>query len=141
MAKVLNPLEAKFVAFLISDPEQNATQAAMKAGYSPKSCAQIGYQNLKKPKIIAELDKWKASKRQEITKDDYVDLAMKEFNSIDDPCEANKPRYLDLVGKALKYTTNDVAPQVINNTLNVLNVASLPLDQLRNAVRGMITEQ
>ena len=141
MAKVLNPLEAKFVAFLISDPEQNATQAAMKAGYSPKSCAQIGYQNLKKPKIIAELDKWRASKRQEITKDDYVDMAMKEFRSIDDPCEPNKPRYLDLVGKALKFTTSEPAQAITNNTLNVLNVGSLSLDQLRHSVRGMIAEQ
>ncbi len=139
MAKQLNALEAKFIAFLLADPEQNATQAAKKAGYSEKSCAQIGYQNLKKPKIIAELERWKASKRIEITKDDYVDLAMKEFNSIDDPCEANKPRYLDLIGKALKYTTAE-APVTNNNTLNVLNVASLSLNELRDACRRMIAE-
>jgi hypothetical protein len=102
MAKALNALEAKFIAFLQSDPEQNATQAAIKAGYSEKSAAQIAWQLLRKPKIKAELDAWKAKKREEISKEDFVDMAIKDYRSLD-VTEPNKPRFLDIAGKTLGY--------------------------------------
>jgi phage terminase small subunit len=49
----LLPKQATFVAeYLISG---NATQAAMAAGYSPKTAYKIGAENLKKPKIASLL--------------------------------------------------------------------------------------
>ncbi len=35
----------------------NATQAAIKAGYSPRSAASIGWENLRKPEIQAEIER------------------------------------------------------------------------------------
>ena len=35
----------------------NATQAAIKAGYSPRSAASIGHENLRKPEIQAEIER------------------------------------------------------------------------------------
>ncbi len=34
----------------------DATQAAIRAGYSPKTAAQIGHENLRKPDISAAID-------------------------------------------------------------------------------------
>ena len=56
----LLPKQAKFVAeYLISG---NATQAAIHAGYSPKTAYKIGFENLKKPQIASLL----AQKQAEI---------------------------------------------------------------------------
>jgi len=120
MAKAINAMEAKFIAFLISDPEQNATQAAIKAGYSPKSASQIAWQLMRKPKITAELDAFKRRKREEITKEDYVDLAIKDYRSLD-VTEPNKPRFLDIAGKALGYigANGQEKPQTINNLTQI----------------------
>lgn len=117
----------------------DATKAAIEAGYSPKSAPTEAYRLQKNPKIIAELAKWKEQKS--ITKEDFVDIAKREFDSIDDPTEANKPRYLDLIGKALKITTGDDTPKVVNQTLNINAVGSLPLDQLRELIRRQIQSE
>lgn len=49
----------------------NATQAAIRAGYSPESASDIGNENMQKPEIKAEIDKRIAerSKRTGITAD------------------------------------------------------------------------
>ena len=51
----LTPKQAAFVAeYLIS---LNASEAARKAGYSPKTAAETGYENLRKPHIAAAIQK------------------------------------------------------------------------------------
>lgn len=49
----LLPKQAAFVAQYLIDG--NATQAAIRAGYSPKTAYSIGQENLKKPEIAAKL--------------------------------------------------------------------------------------
>jgi phage terminase small subunit len=57
----------------------NATQAAIKAGYSPDSAYQIGYENLMKPQIKTEITRLKELKRQSImiNEDDIVERYMR----------------------------------------------------------------
>lgn len=57
----------------------NATQSAIKAGYSKDSAYQIGYENLTKPEIRAEVERLKAIKRQSImiNEDDIVERYMR----------------------------------------------------------------
>ena len=52
----------------------NATQAAIRAGYSPESAANIGYENLRKPEIEAAIAAAVAerSKRVEVTADEVL---------------------------------------------------------------------
>ncbi|MNE91226.1 Terminase small subunit [compost metagenome] len=38
----------------------NATQAAIRAGYSPNTASETGYENLRKPQIAAEIEKRQA---------------------------------------------------------------------------------
>lgn len=50
----MTPKQQAFVAHYLVD--RNATQAAIRAGYSPKTAASIGEENLKKPEIRAAID-------------------------------------------------------------------------------------
>jgi len=51
--KPLNPKQTRFVAEYLID--SNATQAAIRAGYSEKTAAVIGCENLTKPNIAAAI--------------------------------------------------------------------------------------
>lgn len=55
MAGALNHRQRLFVAEYAVDP--NATQAAIRAGYSEKTAYSIGQENLKKPEIATEIEK------------------------------------------------------------------------------------
>jgi phage terminase small subunit len=57
----------------------NATQAAIKAGYSVNTAAEIGYENLTKPQIRAEIQRLKEIKAQSImlSADDIVERYMR----------------------------------------------------------------
>ncbi|MDY2987983.1 MAG: terminase small subunit, partial [Peptoniphilus sp.] len=51
----LNKKQKRFVEEYLID--LNATQAAIRAGYSPKTAKEIGSENLTKPNIKSEIDK------------------------------------------------------------------------------------
>lgn len=51
--KPLNPKQTRFVAEYLID--SNATQAAIRAGYSKRTAYSIGAENLKKPEIAAAI--------------------------------------------------------------------------------------
>ena len=73
----MTPRQQRFVEEYLID--LNATQAAIRAGYSPKTAGQMGDENLKKPQIKAAIDAAMAerSKRTEISQD-YVLNVIKE---------------------------------------------------------------
>lgn len=52
-SKALTPKQAAFVREYLVD--LNATQAAVRAGYSPKTCEEQGYQLLRKTSVKAEI--------------------------------------------------------------------------------------
>lgn len=68
MAK-LTPKQQRFVDEYLID--LNATQAAIRAGYSPKTAQQIGAENLSKPVIAEAIEQAKAErqKRTLVTQD------------------------------------------------------------------------
>ena len=70
----------------------NATQSAIRAGYSPKSAFIIGDENLKKPKIKHEIEKALAerSRRTGITQDRVIqELARVAFVNFNDVVDEN----------------------------------------------------
>jgi hypothetical protein len=141
MAKRLNEREAKFIAFYLADPEQNATQSAIKAGYSQKSAPSIGWQLLQKPKVKRAIDNYLEQKTTELPKEKFIDLAIKDYKSLD-VTEPNKPRFLDIAGKALGYIgANQEKP---NQTLNVLNInieGAKTREQMIDTCRRLLEEQ
>lgn len=76
----LSQKQARFVAEYLADPKGNATAAAIRAGYSPKTAYSIASENLKKPEISQIINAAKAasSARTEITAD-YVLANLKEI--------------------------------------------------------------
>jgi len=54
-AKPLTDMQQKFVAAYLADPNHNATQAAIAAGYSPRSGHVQAHQMLKRPRIRAAI--------------------------------------------------------------------------------------
>ena len=88
MAKSLTDKQRKFVDEYLID--LNATQAAIRAGYSMKTAHSIGQENLKKPEIQRRLEQRQKSreKRTEITQDRVLtELAKIGFASITDYLE------------------------------------------------------
>ena len=51
----MTPKQKLFIAEYLTD--FNATQSAIRAGYSPKTAGIIGFENLRKPKISAEIER------------------------------------------------------------------------------------
>lgn len=81
--KKLTPKQRRFVAEYLID--LNATQAAIRAGYSKRAAGQIGGENLKKHEIADAVQKAqeKRSKRTEITQDRVLrELAKIGFSDI-----------------------------------------------------------
>lgn len=74
-SSALTERQKHFVAEYIADP--NATQAAIKAGYSKKTAEVIGYENLNKPQIAAAIaaGRMKIAEKLEITQE----MVLKRF--------------------------------------------------------------
>jgi len=70
--KILTAKEQRFIEEYCVD--LNATQAAIRAGYSRKSAHDSGYENLRKPVIASSIANYKAelAARTRMTKDDIV---------------------------------------------------------------------
>lgn len=87
----------------------NATQAAIRAGYSPKTAYSMGQQLLKNIEIKAAIqaERAKLQARTEITQDRVVqEIAENAFRAASDASEsefrhASKVRYLDMLCKHL----------------------------------------
>lgn len=74
----LNPKQQRFVEEYLVD--LNATQAAIRAGYSQKTAAEAGYENLRKPQIAEAIAvaQQERSARTEITQD----MVLRELGKI-----------------------------------------------------------
>ena len=64
MADKLTPKQRRFTQEFTID--HNATQAAIRAGYSPKTAGAIGAENLKKPQIDAEIKRIESATVQKL---------------------------------------------------------------------------
>ncbi|WP_218966792.1 terminase small subunit [Snodgrassella alvi] len=62
----------------------NATQAAIRAGYSQKTAGSVGHENLRKPEIVAALNKAKQARCERTQIDaDYVLSRLVEIDQMD----------------------------------------------------------
>lgn len=118
----LKPKQEQFCKEYLID--LNATQAAIRAGYSEKTAGSIGDENLKKPEIKLRIDQLMAEreKRTEITAD-YVLRTI--FETIE-RCRQAAP-VLDKKGEQVYVENKDgqVVPAFIFDAKNVLRGAEL----------------
>ena len=99
---MLRPKQTRFVAEYLVD--LNATQAAIRAGYSPKTARAIGCENLTKPDIAAAIAKAQAqlSEHTEVTIASIVaELARLGFADAGPPTPAVKHGALVSLGRHL----------------------------------------
>jgi len=97
----LTPKQARFVDEYLID--LNATQAAIRAGYSEKTAAIIGHENLRKPNIAAAVAQRqeKLAAKLEVTAESIVaELAKLGFANMGDYMKATSggDPYLDFAG-------------------------------------------
>lgn len=103
----LTPKQQRFVEEYLVD--LNATQAAIRAGYSKKTATKIASENLTKPDVQKAVQKamGRLSKRAEITQDEVIGelkkVAMKEASDLSESelKYGNKIKALELLGKHL----------------------------------------
>ena len=107
MTKGLMPMQALFVQEYLVD--LNATAAAKRAGYSPKTAYSIGQENLKKPELKSAIQQAKKARRERtfITQDRILlELAAAAFADMSQSAETclkwnNKLKALELLSKHL----------------------------------------
>lgn len=100
MADKLTPKQRLFVLEYLVD--LNATQAAIRAGYSQKTAEVLGYQLLKKPLVAAAVEQamQKREKRIEITADRVLqELARIGFSDLGD--------FVDIAPTGIRVKTSD----------------------------------
>lgn len=119
---------------------KSASEAIRRCGYNGKNAHVSGYKLLQNPRVKAEIERLEAiqagkiaerveekleEQLKSITKDTFVDKALKDYEALD-PKEANRPRYLDLAGRAAGIigTNGDNRP---HQTL-IVNVDAKTLD-------------
>lgn len=96
----LSPKQERFCQEYIID--LNATQAAIRAGYSKNSAGEIGHENLKKPQIESRISELKAvrEKRTEINQDMVVmEIANVAFANIGLVCNWDDEGHITLKAK------------------------------------------
>lgn len=100
---MLNDRQNRFIQEYLVD--LNATQAAIRAGYSPRTAGRIGHENLKKPEIQVALQKRKKemSVRARIDADEVVETLsqLAHFTPTDEPRWADKLAAIDRLVKYL----------------------------------------
>ena len=118
MPAKLTPKQERFVSEYLID--LNATQAAIRAGYSAKTAFSIGVENLSKPLIQDALQK--AMKRRQERTEITADMVLKELKKIalDDAADyqdsrlkyTNKIKALELLGKHLGMFSEKISVDV-----------------------------
>jgi phage terminase small subunit len=122
MKKKLTKKQEMFVKEYLID--LNATQAAIRSGYSPKTSGRIGDQNLKKL-VIQEAIKKAMDKRSEKT-EITAEYVLEVIRDTVERCRQNNP-VLDRNGEQVYIETKDgkVAPAFVFDAKNVLRGSEL----------------
>ena len=102
----LTPRQAAFVREYLVD--LNATQAAIRAGYSEDTAKQQGARLLTNADVLAAVDAGKAQRAAElkVTASDVVRILLKEATADDGPtCKTGRVKAAELLGKHLAMFT------------------------------------
>lgn len=99
----LNPKQQRFVAEYLKD--LNATQAAIRAGYSAKTAAVIGCENLTKPNIAAAIaeGQQKIAEKLSICAEDLIrDVVKIKAAAMDDSSHPSALKAVEMLGRTLQ---------------------------------------
>ncbi len=115
----------------------NATQAAIRSGYSKDTATQIGSENLSKPYIREAIDE--EIRYREIHAEVSVEYVLRNLKKIVDRCvneetfdSAGANRSLELLGKHLRLFTDRVEKEI--------TFANSPVKELINSIENIKNE-
>lgn len=141
---MLTPKQARFVKEYLLD--MNATQAAIRAGYSEKTAHAIGYENLSKPAIAQAIEKAqeKVAKRLDISHEEIIqDLASIAQEARSVGVFAPAVRAKELIGKhfgmwpsRVEHTGKDGGP-IETKTMPALDFSHMDADE-REALKALL---
>lgn len=118
----------------------NATQAAVRAGYSEKTAYSIGQENLNKPEIQEEIKRLKKarSKRTQITADRVLEeLAKIGFANIKDYLKVKDMEYITGVDKEGKPITKKARGVEIFKTDNIEDDIAAAIAEIKQTKTGI----
>ena len=115
--KLTNKQELFIQYYMIS---LNATNAAIKAGYSEKTARFIGFENLTKPHIALEIEERLAQRATDngITAD-YVLKGIKAIADREGIRENDTLKAYELLGKHLKLFTEKIESENVNTNISI----------------------
>jgi hypothetical protein len=120
---MLTHRKEKFIKCIIQG--KNPTEAARECGYSVKGTAQVASRLMRDVDVVTALTEFREQEKAKLTKESFVAKALGDYNALEIDSR-NRPRNLEIVGKALGYLTTDTTSKNINQTLNVqINSVSL----------------
>ncbi len=131
--KALTPKQQRFVEEYLID--LNATQAAIRAGYSKKTAKSIGQENLTKPYIAAVIDAAKAERsiRTEISQDWVLERLIENHNrSVEAGQGSVANKALELIGKHL-----EMFPEIVKGEFEHTDA---PAEKVKEDVGGLFAE-
>ena len=126
----LNPKQQRFVDEYLVD--SNATQAAIRAGYSVKTAHAIGHENLRKPEIADAIAQKQAkiSNKLEITAEGLIrDTVKIKDAAMSDAVYPSALKAVEMLGRTLQ-DANPFVEQV-NNKITLETNEDSPLDLAR----------
>lgn len=121
----LNDRQSRFVVEYLVD--LNATQAAIRSGYSKKTAGQIGDENLKKPQIAQAIKEAMDSRNQRVQINaDYVLNRLIEIDQLD---------VLDILDNAGNFKPIMEWPKTWRQTLSGVDLQEIMLGDVETVIR------
>ncbi|WLH55595.1 terminase small subunit [Pseudomonas sp. FP2294] len=121
----LNDRQSRFVIEYLVD--LNATQAAIRSGYSKKTAGQIGDENLKKPQIAQAIKEAMDSRNQRVQINaDYVLNRLVEIDQLD---------VLDILDNAGNFKPIMEWPKTWRQTLSGVDLQEIMLGDVETVIR------
>jgi len=109
MENKLTDKQKRFVEEYLID--LNATQAAIRSGYSEKTAQRIGSENLSKPLIKAEIERLQAetSDKLQVTKESLINdlITIKDLCLVDPRVTHNSIKAIEVISKMLGFNATE----------------------------------
>jgi hypothetical protein len=138
MKDKLTPKQQRFVQEYLID--LNATQAAIRSGYSQKTAHAIGEENLRKPYIKAEIERIQAetSTKLEVKKEDLIRdlLTIKDLCLTNPRVTHNSIKAIEVISKMLGFNLPEQVDITTNGeSLNLKDLINFkPTDNEQNNI-------
>ena len=94
---------------------------------------------MRKPKIINAIKEQESKRIEAISKESFIDMAISDYKGLE-ITEANKPRFLDIAGKALGYIGANEGNKEQTNNVQINLIGNESCAEMLNNIRRMLSD-